>query len=145
MFNEFVLWLLGIEEDDPIPYEVKHIYFYVNGKEIGFGGRENFCQEIKDFEYYPIESQYFPYSTVVVKYNFSMTDFKLLLGEVFENEEIKKIYENKIMHIGYLYKSVVYSFEVEKNGWLLHFFLLEFKYIYLQRKDYGNFKRSKAD
>lgn len=116
MLNEFVLWLCGIEEDDPIPYEVKHIYFYINDKEIGFGGKERYTEEIDNFEFYPIESQYFPYSAKVVKDNFSMTSFKLFLGEVFENNQIKMIYENKVIHIGYLHKSVLYSFEVEKNG-----------------------------
>lgn len=61
IYNEFIFWLYGLIEDDPIPYEIKSLVFFVNkNNEIGFSGAEE--KEINKIDYYfyfPLESQFF--------------------------------------------------------------------------------------
>ena len=44
MINEFIFWVMGVLEDDPIPYEVTKIYFCLHRENgnifISFGGNE---------------------------------------------------------------------------------------------------------
>ena len=61
IYKEFVFWLKGIIEDDPIPYEIKSLVFFINKNyEIGFSGSEE--ENIKFIDlyfYFPLESEYF--------------------------------------------------------------------------------------
>jgi len=59
MMEDFLFWLNGIEEDDPLPFEIDYIYFCVNGKFIMFGGNEREEKLALNFEYFPLEAQYF--------------------------------------------------------------------------------------
>ena len=63
MIDEFMFWLLGIEEDTPIPYEIKYLYFCIHrengGVFLSFGGKENADDLALNFDYMPLEAQYF--------------------------------------------------------------------------------------
>jgi hypothetical protein len=61
--KELMEWVKGIQEDEPVPYEVKHIYFivsFVSGDiELSYSGNENRLT-IFDYGFYsPLEGQYF--------------------------------------------------------------------------------------
>ena len=53
MPEDFIFWIKQIVEDDPIPYEIKHIYFAIslNSKiaNLCMGGRELPVENIGDF------------------------------------------------------------------------------------------------
>lgn len=61
VYLEFIFWLRGIIEDDPIPYEIKSLVFFINKNyEIGFSGAEE--ENIKTIYlnfYFPLEAEYF--------------------------------------------------------------------------------------
>lgn len=68
IYNEFLLWILGLIEDEPIPYEIKSLVFFINeNNEIGFSGSES--KDIKKIDYYfyfPLEAQFF-YCPILTK------------------------------------------------------------------------------
>jgi len=75
IYSEFIFWLKGLIEDDPIPFEIKSLVFFVNKNyEIGFSGSEE--ENIKVVEYYfyfPLEAEYF-YCKDLYKYIYSKKD-----------------------------------------------------------------------
>lgn len=65
-------WLTGIFEDDPLPDEVKFIYFVIVDEKVSYH-LEIRGSEIKNttyFEYYPLEAQYFFYDYPILKEDF---------------------------------------------------------------------------
>lgn len=110
MVDDFIFWLKGIEEDDYLPLEIKHIYFYISGSDIGMGGRETFSERIGDFEFYPLEAQFFNKSYNITKFDSKLLKLKLLVEDSFEDKELKEIYKDRHIHIGYLLDKVAYSF-----------------------------------
>ena len=111
MVSILISWLLGIEEDDPLPYEINHIYFYLEQNILGMGGTENLKTFICDFEYYPIESQFFDFQREYFNKK-PLIKLKNLINDVMENIELKKIYNGKNIHIGFLNDEILYSFVV---------------------------------
>ena len=111
MVSLLVSWLLGIEEDDPIPFEIKHIYFYLEQNILGMAGTELERQYILDFEYYPTESQFFDFQKEYFNKN-PLIRLKNLISDVMDNENIRKVYFDKHIHIGYLNQEILYSFVV---------------------------------
>ncbi len=61
IYSSFIAWLNGLIEDDPIPYEIKSLVFYISSNnEIGFSGTEQTDVKIVDkFFFHPLEAQYF--------------------------------------------------------------------------------------
>lgn len=59
----FSEWLLGLIEDDPIPYEIKYLTFiiteYDDRYELSLTGSENKLNICEPSFYYPLESQCF--------------------------------------------------------------------------------------
>ena len=111
MVLALVSYLIGVEEDDPLPYEIKHIYFYLEQNILGFGGTELEKKIMGDFEYYPIESQFFTEQKEYFNKN-PMIKLKNLLIDAFEDTRLKEIYKGKTIHIGKLYEEILYSFIV---------------------------------
>lgn len=106
MPEDFVFWLKEIVEDDPIPYEIKHIYFSINLKNkiccLALGGRELPCSVISDFEYFPLEAQFF-YNVSLNKINdlyLAKLAVKQLIEYAFSLPNIKKIFKHKTIYIG---------------------------------------------
>lgn len=61
--NEFKQWLMGIQEDDPLPYEISYVYFLVdflnNDIAVSYTGSDR-PLIIFDFAMYcPLEAEYF--------------------------------------------------------------------------------------
>ena len=63
LFEELKEWLIGILEEDPIPYEINYLYFMYgkinNMVYIRFLGCEIDNKENSDFTYNPLEAQFF--------------------------------------------------------------------------------------
>lgn len=63
IYEDFVFWVLNIIEDDPIPYEIKNIYFVISFKNsvcaLAFVGTENIENPLSSFEFYPLEAHWF--------------------------------------------------------------------------------------
>ncbi|MBE5746410.1 MAG: hypothetical protein E7359_03900 [Clostridiales bacterium] len=77
-YSYFIAYLTGLIEDDPIPYEIKSLVFFINSNnEIGFSGSEEEDIKIIDlYFYFPLEAEYF--------------DFKPLYN-YFSNNKLNKI------------------------------------------------------
>ena len=62
-FNEIFLWLSGLQEDEPMPLEVKYVYFILEFKQndiaLSYSGDENKLQFFDYGFYSPLEGQYF--------------------------------------------------------------------------------------
>lgn len=69
VYSYFISHLKGLIEDDPIPYEIKSLVFFVNkNNEIGFSGSEQEKVDLVDLYFYcPLEAEYFDYKPL---YNF---------------------------------------------------------------------------
>ncbi len=107
-YNEFILWLKGIVEDDPIPYEIKSLVFYLNkNNEIGFSGTEEKEVKVVDkFFYYPLEAQYFYCSNLYNKLfkltnNEKLNVLKNLLVNLSDDGYFKKFN----LYYGFLYNN----------------------------------------
>ena len=63
IYKNFYYWLVGIQEDDPLPFEIKNIYFIVefNQNEIVISySADDKTLNIFDYgTYFPLEAQYF--------------------------------------------------------------------------------------
>ena len=92
--EEFISWIEGIIEDDPIPHEIKSLVFYLNSHfEIGFSGTEKEKVEIVDrFFYEPLEAQFFYFSKLYKQfYEKKDIDFCLIVLE----KLLKNLKKNK--------------------------------------------------
>lgn len=111
IYLDFYSWLTGLVEDDPIPFEIKSIIFYINKNfEIGFSGSENDSIKIVDYgTYFPLESQYFYSQKLVQIVDKNFEDKFDLMFEVLENllkkylKENKNIFFNKNIFYGKLF------------------------------------------
>lgn len=63
IFDDFLNWLNGIQEDEPIPLEVNYIYFILDFSQndivVSYSGDENLLDEFDYGFYSPLEGQYF--------------------------------------------------------------------------------------
>jgi hypothetical protein len=71
--KSFINWLIEIEEDDPLPYEINFVMFVLVKKgvhyEVFFTGHETlFKNTIIAGPYYPLEAQYFNYKNLLDVY-----------------------------------------------------------------------------
>ncbi|MDD4815586.1 MAG: hypothetical protein PHQ62_00395 [Clostridia bacterium] len=115
MTKYFIAWILNIEEDDPIPFEVKHIYFCLHRQGdffyISMGGCELEQDIAFSFEYYPLEAQFFDIYNL--KKDFSMHDFKILVRDILNNAQIDAIFDKKNIYIALFAEKSCYKFEKE--------------------------------
>lgn len=99
MVNEFIFWVMGVLEDDPIPYEVKEIYFCLHRENgnifISFGGNEKTEKKVFNFEYYPLEAQFFP---IIDQNKFSLFSLRKVLETAFKNEDFFNAFLEKTAH-----------------------------------------------
>lgn len=102
MFENFLAWLSGIFEDDPIPSEVKNLYFVLHRENnycfVSFAGNELHAPQLFNFEYYPLEAQFFD----VMKYdkNFNLTKLKLLVEKLLLSQKFAKDFFEKNIFVG---------------------------------------------
>ena len=102
MYQEIKKWLLGLFEDDPIPFEVVNLYFLLHREGeyfyISFGGNELPLKRLFNFEYYPLEAQFFD----VYKFNkhFTLTNLKLIVEKLEIDKDFLEIFKEKTIYIG---------------------------------------------
>ena len=104
IYKDFYDWLSGIQEDEPMPFEVKNIYFIVeflqNDIALSYSGDENLLN-VFDYGFYsPLEGQYFDCNAL-----------KEIANDVFIK---KSISQNKVYA---LLKKIV--FDVSPKLWFL--------------------------
>lgn len=96
-YKEFISYMSGLIEDDPIPYEIKSLVFYINShNEIGFSATEK--EEVKTvdlFFYFPLEAEFFycPKLTEIMVKNTKIKNLeilKLLLVNLKKDDYFKK-------------------------------------------------------
>lgn len=92
IFDEFCEWVVGIEEDDPLPPEIHYIYFVFWGdcgvNALQYTGCEYEPKTICSCDYFPLEAQFF-YSR----------DYLKLPKE--QAKQFAKIFVQDIMQLGY--------------------------------------------
>jgi hypothetical protein len=120
MIQQLRTWLLGIIEDDPIPYEIKNICFVYskyNGCFIlSMGGTENKPYLNNLFDYYPLESQVFYCKSIM---NIKDKDYyenlvKYMIDESFASFELKSNFMNRHIYFGEYGKNLEFLFVVKK-------------------------------
>lgn len=117
VLEDFLFWTLSVVEDEPIPFEVKHIYFCLNLRAktmvLSFGGREQLQNPLFDFEYYPLEAQYFSnfYFAGLEEVFTAKILTKELLEKSLERSNFKKEFKNKYIYICELGKTIDYTFK----------------------------------
>lgn len=115
--NEFKSWLLGIEEDDPLPLEISCIClcfeFSQKAVNVSVSGFENMPQKIDKGSYAPLEAQYF----FCERLNAFVNDKNNINSQGYLFEKIKQ-------KIHSLFESFFRSFQHES-----HFFYLSNKKI----------------
>lgn len=100
IYNEFVNWILGIEEDDPLDPEIRFIIFSLNTKNevnsISYAGCENKQKIVCSFDYFPLEAQFFYDSNV---FNLNKEDiaqvFKVLVKDILDNQDIYNLFNGR--------------------------------------------------
>lgn len=113
MLDDFCYWVSGIFEDDPIPYEIKFIYFALhkqnNHTYISLGGTEQPLKRICNFEYYPLEAQYFN----IQKYNknFDLFCLRKLIEKSLKNNVINQYFNKKTLFFGIFFEKNVFFIE----------------------------------
>ena len=123
--QEFIDWLNGIQEDEPMPLEVKNIYFILdfsqNDIALSYSGDENFL-DVLDYGFYsPLEGQYFDsiilkeYSNLIfnLKKNRLKTEVYNLLFEVVKSTFNQFWFlENKNIFYGLRFKNAINIYSV---------------------------------
>ena len=99
--NDFILWLLGINEDNPLPLETDYVYFCLHNENeqsfISFGADE-FEQKIcLNFSYQPLEAEYF--NACFYDKNFSLLSLRRLIEKTLQNVNVSKIFASKKIFI----------------------------------------------
>lgn len=112
IYTDFFEWVNGLVEDDPIPYEINCLVFYINENfEIGFSGFESESINVVEFgPYFPLESEYF-YSKRLIsilnsnkenKRNYVLKLLKEILIK-FQQDDYKNIFLNRKIYYGLLF------------------------------------------
>lgn len=113
MLQEFIDWIVGLIEDDPIPYEIEYLIFCLDKsndfEHIMFAGNEKLEKCFLNFEYFPLEAQFF--NVYKFKKNFSLFDLRKLIENALHFKNFKKIVENKKIIYGIYGENVIYSVE----------------------------------
>jgi|GEM_PF-6959763 hypothetical protein len=125
-FNKLALdfknWLLGLQQDDPVPREIKLVAFTVSKTSslysLSFSGYESkLIKKLDPHEYYPLEAQYFftkylmaiEYlsATEKIKKEFILFLVKKLITKFLKEEKSTSVKNRKIAY-GYLYEKPIY-------------------------------------
>lgn len=112
MVNEFIFWVMGVLEDDPIPYEVKEIYFCLHRENgnifLSFGGNEKKEKIVFNFEYYPLEAQFFP---IIDQNKFSLFSLRKLLESALDNQDFFNAFFEKNINYSVFGSKEIYKLE----------------------------------
>ncbi|MBQ8845142.1 MAG: hypothetical protein IJ008_03910 [Clostridia bacterium] len=90
-------WIKGIVEDDPIPYEIKYIYFLIvedkTSYHLEFVGSE-FKDTNNNYPFYVLEGEYC-FLNYDADIKFFLNEIVLSLDLIFLDDEIDLIFKNK--------------------------------------------------
>ncbi len=103
MTDELIFWLEEIVDDDPLPYEIKHITFLYTKQngcfELCMGGTEQKPNPNNMFDYFPLEAQYFDLKDFAI---FNEQYFVKLMcyfiSEAFSSDYLKIQFKAKRIH-----------------------------------------------
>lgn len=104
MIEDLRFWLEQIVEDDPIPYEIKHIIFYYvcdNAITLCMGGTEQKPTQNNMFDYFPLEAQYFNCKELntIKDEDYFQRLLKSSLDECFSSGYLKNQFKDKKIYI----------------------------------------------
>ena len=112
MEKEFIFWVMGVLEDAPIPYEVMEIYFCLHRENgnifLSFGGNEKKEKMVFNFEYYPLEAQFFPIKNQL---KFSLFSLRKLLESALTNEDFYNAFQEKNLYYSLFGSKEIYKLE----------------------------------
>lgn len=107
----FESWVIGIFEDAPLPYEINYIYFCLsrnnNTNFICFGGNELELKLALNFEFFPLEAQFFQF----VNIDFTLFDLRKLVETSLKNEQFAKHFQQKQLFVAILNTKDIYRLE----------------------------------
>ena len=97
MIEKIKDWIKGLVEDDPIPYEIKYIYFLIveekTSYHLEFVGSE-FKDTKNNYPFYVLEGEYC-FLNYDVDINTFLSEIVVSIDSIFLDEEINKILKNK--------------------------------------------------
>ena len=110
IFDEFIAWVLGIEEEDPLDPEIAYIYFILSFdggiNSLQYAGVENKTNQICSFDYFPLEAQFFHSNNFLSLTNEEAKDLSKIFvqqlidnqsgHELFQGREVSLIISNKV-------------------------------------------------
>ncbi len=104
MTEDLRFWLEQIVEDDPIPYEVKHIifsYIFDGAITLCMGGTEQKPTINNMFDYFPLEAQFFDCKKLkkIKDEAYFCRLLKFSLNECFCSEYLKNQFKSKKIYI----------------------------------------------
>ena len=109
--TKFISWISGIFEDDPLPYEINQIYFCLckdnNSNFICFGGNELPLKIALNFEYFPLEAQFFQF----VDNNFSLFDLRILIEKSLKKHSFSSYFRKKQIFIAIFATNKIFHIE----------------------------------
>lgn len=112
MQKMFEFWVLGTLEDAPIPHEVQNIIFCLHKANdyafLSFGGQEILPKQIFNFEYYPLEAQFFALEN---PQNFSLFNLRKLLENALKNEEFSRFFYGKTILFGLFESTEIFELD----------------------------------
>jgi len=101
MLKYLASWIEGIEEDSPLPYEIKHIYFCLHRSNnyfyLSYGGNQFESEMIFNFEYYPLEAQFF--EVYSFDKNFNLNKLENLVEDLFDNAFFRNLFMDKFVYV----------------------------------------------
>lgn len=118
IYQDFCDWLVGIQEDDPLPFETKNIYFIVefgqNDIAFSYSADDRNLQIFDYGSYFPLEAQYFFSAEMInlsyelfVKKSISKRDvFDMLKSLVLRAKKELNFLQNKHIFIGERFSDV---------------------------------------
>ena len=116
--SDLDLWLGGIVEDTPIPFEIKNIIFFYdqNGKvfSLGMGGVENTPKTATGFEFFPKEAEFCFEKQLLSIQNeeYFRSLAKSMIDECFFDKNLKTQFAGKKIYFGKLNEDVEYLFTI---------------------------------
>lgn len=100
IFDEFCEWIAGIEEDDPLPPEIRYVFFAFSCKSgmnvLQYAGCENLPKIICSFDYLPLEGQLF-YSRNFFKLPCDEAKHfaQIFVHDILQNNNFQKLFLDK--------------------------------------------------
>lgn len=102
IYDDFRQWVLGVEEDDPLPPEIRFVLFvfssHQNINHLQYVGCENAPKIICSFDYCPLEAQFF-YCNKFLKLDpqTALQFCELFVKEIKNDPDFEQLFLNKTL------------------------------------------------